>query len=58
MTISRDDIRFWDTRTLERRMRKGQVGKKDLEKYVKSLPDVADKAAPIDSDDDDDDGDE
>jgi hypothetical protein len=43
MTISREDPRFWDTRTLERRVRKGQLSKKDIEKHLKSLPDVADK---------------
>jgi hypothetical protein len=58
MTISREDLRFWDTRTLERRLRKGQVAKKDFEKYLKSLPDAADKAAPSASDDDDDDTDD
>lgn len=43
MTISREDPRFWDTRTLDRRVRKGQLSKKDIEKHLKSLPDVADK---------------
>jgi hypothetical protein len=48
MTITRDDPRFWDVRLLERRLRKGQISKKDYEKYLKSLPDAADKQAPID----------
>ena len=59
MTIKQDDPRFWDVRTLERRLRKGQITKKDYEKHLKSLADVADKQAPIDLDsidDDDDDG--
>jgi len=43
MTISREDPRFWDTRTLDRRVRKGQLNQKDIEKHLKSLPDVADK---------------
>ena len=56
MTIKQDDPRFWDVRTLERRLRKGQITKKDYEKHLKSLDDVAEKQAPIDLDDDDDDG--
>ena len=47
MTITRDDPRFWDVRTLERRMRRGQVTKKDYEKYLKTLPDVDEKKATI-----------
>lgn len=54
MTITRDDPRFWDVRTLERRLRKGQITKKDYEKHLKSIPDVADKQAPIELSDDDD----
>jgi hypothetical protein len=55
MTIKQDDPRFWDVRTLERRLRKGQITKKDYEKHLKSLDDVADKQAPIDLDSIDDD---
>ena len=58
MTITRDDPRFWDVRTLERRLRKGQITKKDYEKHLKSLDDVAEKQAPIDLDSVDDDDDE
>jgi hypothetical protein len=62
MTITRDDPRFWDVRTLERRLRKGQISKKDIEKHVKSLPDVEDKKAAISAtdslDDDEDDFDD
>lgn len=47
MTISREDPRFWDVRTLERHVRKGHVARKDVEKYLKSLPDSADKAASV-----------
>ncbi len=54
MTITRDDPRFWDVRTLERRLRKGQINKKEFEKHLKSLPDVAEKQAPIALDDEDD----
>ena len=57
MTISREDPRFWDTRTLERRVRKGQLSQKDIEKHLKSLPDVADKgqAPNLEAEDADDD---
>ncbi len=55
MTITRDDPRFWDVRTLERRLRRGQLSKKDYEKFLKSLPDVSDKVAPADLDGDDED---
>lgn len=57
MTIQKDDPRFWDVRTLERKFRKGQISKKDYEKHLKGLPDVAEKQAPVDlaaADDDDD----
>ena len=50
MTISREDPRFWDRRTLDRRVRRGLASHKDIEKFVKSLPDVADKAAPPEED--------
>jgi hypothetical protein len=67
MTITREDPRFWDARTLERRIRKGQLSRKDVEKHLKSLPDVAEKGqAPVlesrehedlaDADDESDDG--
>jgi hypothetical protein len=65
MTITRDDPRFWDVRTLERRLRKGLISKKDYDKYLKAIPDAAEKQAPIDlssvddeEDDYDDDDDE
>ena len=47
MTITKEDLRFWDVRTIDRRIRRGQVNRRDYDKHVKSLPDVADKAAPI-----------
>ena len=47
MTISREDPRFWDSRTVERRIRKGQMTRKEYEKYLKSLDDVADKGESI-----------
>ena len=48
MTITRDDPRFWDVRTLERRLRKGLITKKDYDKYLKTIPDASEKQAPID----------
>jgi len=47
MSIPREDPRFWDVRTLERRIRKGLVTRKDVEKHVKSLDDVAAKGEVI-----------
>ena len=55
MMISREDPRFWDVRTLDRRLRRGQVTSKDIEKHLKSLPDVADKAQAVELTDDDED---
>ena len=49
MTITREDLRFWDVRTAERRIRRGELSQRELEKHVKALPDVAEKAAPADS---------
>ena len=46
MTLSREDPRFWDVRTLERRIRKGLVSRKDVDKHVKSLDDSKDRVAP------------
>lgn len=51
MTITRDDPRFWDVRTIERRIRRGQTSRKDLDKYLKGLPDVVDKGDIIRVDD-------
>lgn len=41
---SQDESRLYDVRTLERNVRKGLINKKDLEKHLKGLPDVTDKA--------------
>ena len=51
MTISREDPRFWDVRTIERRIRKGVVTRKDLEKHMKSVEDSKDRVAPPPEDD-------
>src|SRR5437868_13711190 len=37
--MSRDPLKLYDVRTLERNLRKGLVSKKDYEKYLKALPD-------------------
>ena len=36
---------------MARRLRKGQLTRKDQEKFLKSLPDVTDKIAPPEADD-------
>ena len=56
MTISREDPRFWDVRTLDRHVRKNHITRKDVDKYLKALPDSGDNAATIalDAPDDDD----
>jgi hypothetical protein len=62
--MSRDEEvknpRLFDVRTIDRNIRKGMTTRKDYDKYLKSLPDVAEKAAPpealsVDADDDFDD---
>jgi hypothetical protein len=50
--------RLFDVRTIDRNIRKGLTTRKDYDKYLKSLPDIAEKAAPtetgsVDLDDDD-----
>ena len=53
-----------DRRTAPRYLRKGVLDEKDYERYLKSLPDVADQAVPVeaamegedDFEDDDDEG--
>ena len=51
MTISREDPRFWDVRTLERRIRKGMINRKDVEKHLKTIDDSKEKVAPPPEDD-------
>ena len=48
MNITREDTRFWDVRTIDRRIRRGLLTRKDYDKHLKSLPDAADKAQPAD----------
>ena len=51
MSSTRDadvkNTRLFDVRTLERSIKKGLTTRKDYEKYLKSLPDAADKVAPV-----------
>ena len=49
--------RQFDVRTVERNIKKGYFTRKDYEKYLKSLPDVAEKVALAGADDDDDEDD-
>ena len=44
MIIQRNDPAFWEVRTLERRLRRGELTQKALEEHIAQLPDVADKA--------------
>jgi hypothetical protein len=46
--------RTYDVRTIERNIKKGNLTRKDYDKYLKSLPDVADKVAPPEDDEADD----
>lgn len=60
--MSEIDPRYQDKRTAERYLRQGVLDEKAWEKHLKGLPDVSDKAAPVeallDNDDDFDDEDE
>jgi len=51
-------LRLFDVRTVERNIKKGLVTRKDYEKHLKALSDLADQVAPAEGDgpvDDDDD---
>ena len=57
------DIRLIDKRVAQRYVKKGRLDEKEWERHLKSLPDLADQAVPVESDlgaelDDDDDLDE
>jgi hypothetical protein len=43
------EIKLVDRRTAPRYLRKGVLDEKDYEKYLKSLPDVADQAVPVEA---------
>lgn len=48
--MSRDEeaknLRLFDKRTVERNIKKGLTTRKDQEKFLKALPDAADKVIP------------
>ena len=41
------DLRYADKRTVERYIKFGKMDEKEYEKHIKGLPDLADKAAPV-----------
>lgn len=43
------DLRYSDKRTVERYIRLGLVDEKAWEKHLKSLPDAAEKAQPVEA---------
>ena len=43
------DDKLFDVRTVENYLRKGKVDRREYERFLKSLPDAADKAEPIDT---------
>ena len=43
------DEKLLDKRTAERHLRTGKLDDKAWERHLKSLPDVADKAAPVEA---------
>src|SRR5512143_677675 len=43
------DPKHLDKRTAERYLRSGQLDEKSYERHLKGLPDVADKAAPVET---------
>ncbi len=44
------DPRLFDLRVVERNIKRGLVTRKEHERFLKSLPDVADKVAPAEPD--------
>jgi hypothetical protein len=42
------DVRLFDTRTVERNIKRGVITRKDYEKHLKSLSDASDKVVPTD----------
>jgi hypothetical protein len=40
------DVRLFDTRTVERNIKRGVITRKDYEKHLKSLADASDKVLP------------
>ncbi len=52
------DIRLLDKRTAERYVRARLLDEKDWERHLKSLPDLAEKAAPVETTMSEDEGEE
>jgi hypothetical protein len=48
------EFKLFDKRVAVRYVRKGRLDEKEWEKHLKSLPDLADQAVPVESDLDDD----
>ncbi len=44
------DVRLFDTRTVERNIKRGLITRKEYERFLKSLPDMAEKVSPAESD--------
>jgi hypothetical protein len=40
------DVRLFDLRTIERNIKRGLITRKEYERFLKSLPDAAEKIAP------------
>lgn len=51
--MSRDeevkDVRLFDTRIVERNIKRGLITRKEYERFLKALPDVVEKMAPGES---------
>lgn len=46
MIIQRTDPRFWDVRVVERRIRRGELTRAELDAQLNTLPDVTDHSTP------------
>jgi hypothetical protein len=44
------DVRLFDTRTIERNIKRGLITRKEYERFLKALPDAAEKVSPSESD--------
>jgi hypothetical protein len=40
------DVRLFDLRTIERNIKRGLITRKEYERFLKALPDAAEKIAP------------
>jgi len=55
MIIEKDDARFWDLRTVERRIARGELTRADLEQHLAGLADATEKSTeskPLEEPDD------